>query len=30
MAVNMKTELDAYEGKLCPEALGQQSIKLSH
>jgi len=28
--VNMKTELAVYEGKLCPEALGQQSIKLSH
>lgn len=25
----MKTELAVYEGKLCPEALGQQSIKLS-
>lgn len=30
MTVNMKTELAVYEGKLCPEALGQQSIKLSH
>lgn len=26
----MNTELAVYDGRLCPEALGQQSIKLSH